>query len=195
MGEPIRLSAGSCWGSAVCFHQGERLKFATAAHVLTSCGIPAGTQTSQVLMCDNQQRFVLAQGPAVFSLQSILWDMDCDYAEFSSNFPGQPYRYQSAAGKISTGARLHGYLDMPNGRMPDCGVANKGISGVIQRHHHFEKCQRNSLILGLLTPQPHLHGMSGGAVVTSVDGADVLVAILNGSANSQGGSNYVAVQP
>jgi hypothetical protein len=78
-------------------------------------------------MCDEQMHFL--RGPRPFAISNIDWDEGCDYVEFESEFPAQPF----STGPITIGHNVvvRGYLCMRSGGMPQCGGHTEWLGKIV----------------------------------------------------------------
>jgi hypothetical protein len=57
--------------------------------------------------CATTRRCFL-MGPRPFAIRNVAWDTACDYVEFNSDFPGQPFRIDSGRGVAGAAIRPDG---------------------------------------------------------------------------------------
>lgn len=172
MGSPIRLIRGLQWGTCFAITRGEANRFVTAAHVLHAGVLPAVT-TANVLMCDETNAFLA--GPKGFNVSNLAWDEACDYVEFDSNFhAAQPY-HVGPAPKPGQAVTVNGYVIMPGGAIPDCGVCSEWTGTIISIHPCGDG-GRSRLALNLDRDFGDWSGMSGAPVLTE----DGVVAAFQG---------------
>lgn len=181
MGLVIRMSVGKTWGSAFCIDEPDGRVFYTAAHVLKDIGLGSMSARGMVQLCDAR-----SYSPSEFEVSVTSFDAHCDLATFTCSFLASAFL---RCGRPSEGshAAVNGYLFMPGGAMPDCGVENV-LDGPIDKFMDLGGCVRG--FVHLRTPEPELPGMSGSPVSPSGN-REYAFGLLNGAPRASGGPPFI----
>lgn len=176
------------WGTAFAVRMSTGLTFWTAAHVLGDLGLNEVGDTKTIEMCDEGASFILGSTGVEVTVTS--YDPVCDVASFDCNFSAAPFQAAAAAPQVGQAVGVSGYLKMPDGGQPDCGLVTD-LGGVIEQVGHRDDCARLCFSLGVKTVEIELQGMSGSPVF-DLARPEVVIAILNGAPSQTGGPPFVA---
>lgn len=180
MGSVIRMSVGTRWGSAFCIDESDGRVFYTAAHVLKDIGLGSMSASGPVELCDEAK-----YAPSTFVVSVTSFDTRCDLATFTCDFPAVPFR-RCPRPLEGSDVAVSGYLFMPGGSMPDCGVEIV-LEGPVDTFIDQDGCGRG--FAHLRTGEPELPGMSGSPVSPSGDRAYAF-GLLNGAPTKNGGPPF-----
>lgn len=173
MGAPIRVRGSGYWGTCFAIERNNAFRFVTARHVLLNCGCEPNTTSFEADLCDDltdEHRYLLTD---------IVWDGDCDYAEFDCSFPARPYRVDISQIAKGRTIRTIGYLCSPPGvepYMPDC-QSPTDWSGVLQGERACPGGRRFLTVL-LRCPEPNPHGLSGSPILAPIANEESVVGVF-----------------
>lgn len=180
MGLVLRMSVGRKWGSAFCIEEPDGRVFYTAAHVLKDVGLGSMSASGPVRLCDER---IYSPSAVVVSVTSF--DARCDRATFTCDFPAVPFR-RCPRPEEGSKVAVNGYLFMPGGSMPDCGIETV-LEGPADTFVDDGDCGRG--FVHLRTGEPELPGMSGSPVSPCGDRAYAF-GLLNGAPMDHGGPPF-----